>query len=96
MLSLQSFLREGRVVGLWWAKLKPKRPKGNLYIPLLSVYLGILKNLKDLKNAHPLCHPDSANCSLVSLHNSKLQFGILLPSQSEVSVETATSHALNI
>ena len=28
MLSLQSFLREGRVVGPSWEKLKPKGPKG--------------------------------------------------------------------
>jgi len=28
MLSLQSFLREGRVVGPCWKKLKPKGPKG--------------------------------------------------------------------
>ena len=28
MLSLQSFLREGRVVGPRWEKLKPKGPKG--------------------------------------------------------------------
>ena len=28
MLSLQSFQREGRVVGLWWAQLKLKGPKG--------------------------------------------------------------------
>ena len=28
MLSLQSFLREGRVVGPCWEKLKPKGPKG--------------------------------------------------------------------
>ena len=27
MLSLQSFLREGRVVGPCWEKLKPKGPK---------------------------------------------------------------------
>ena len=29
MLSLQSFLREGRVVGPCWEKLKPKGPKGS-------------------------------------------------------------------
>ena len=28
MLSLQSFLREGRVVGPCWDKLKPEGPKG--------------------------------------------------------------------
>ena len=28
MLSLQSFLREGRVVGPCWEKLKPEGPKG--------------------------------------------------------------------
>ena len=28
MLSLQSFLREGRGVGLCWAQLKPKGPEG--------------------------------------------------------------------
>ena len=28
MLSLQSFLREGRVVGPTWEKLKPKGPEG--------------------------------------------------------------------
>ena len=28
MLSLQSFLREGRVIGPCWKKLKPKGPKG--------------------------------------------------------------------
>ena len=30
MLSLQSFLREGRVVGPCWEKFKPKGPKGQL------------------------------------------------------------------
>ena len=30
MLSLQSFLREGRVVGPCWEKLKPKGPKGRV------------------------------------------------------------------
>ena len=30
MLSLQSFLREGRVVGLCWAQLKPKGPEGSM------------------------------------------------------------------
>ena len=30
MLSLQSFLREGRVVGPCWEKSKPKGPKGPL------------------------------------------------------------------
>ena len=29
MLALQSFLREGRVVGPCWEKLKPKGPKGH-------------------------------------------------------------------
>ena len=29
MLSLQSFLREGRVVGPSWEKLKPQGPKGS-------------------------------------------------------------------
>ena len=31
MLSLQSCLREGRVVGPCWEKLKPKGPKGHLH-----------------------------------------------------------------
>ena len=30
MLSLKSFIREGRVVGPFWVKLKPKGPKGHL------------------------------------------------------------------
>ena len=51
MLSLQSFLREGRVVGPCWEKLKPKGPK----VPV-SAYGGSLKNLKDLKDLH---HPFS-------------------------------------
>jgi hypothetical protein len=29
MLSVQSFLREGRIVGLCWAQFKPKGPKRN-------------------------------------------------------------------
>ena len=47
MLSLQSFLREGRVVGLCWAQLKPKRHKEPVPV---SAYLGSLKNLTDLKH----------------------------------------------
>ena len=30
LLSLQSFLREGRVVGVCWAQLKSKGPKGRV------------------------------------------------------------------
>ena len=33
MLSLQSFLREGRVVGPCWEKIKPKGPKGTSEVP---------------------------------------------------------------
>ena len=64
MLSLQSFLREGRVVGLCWAQLKPKGPNGELnavrkhkcflcspfYVKGVSLgYVGLNENLKDLK-----------------------------------------------
>jgi hypothetical protein len=40
MLSLQSFLREGRVVGPSWEKLKPKGPKGRV------------QGLIDIKDTH--------------------------------------------
>jgi hypothetical protein len=40
MLSLQSFLREGRVVGPCWEKLKPKGPKGSESINAFSAVLS--------------------------------------------------------
>ena len=51
MLSLQSFLREGRVVRPCWEKLKPKGPKGEVF-----AYVGRNQNLKDLKDPPPK-HP---------------------------------------
>ena len=57
MLSLQSFLREGRVVGPCWEKLKPKGPKGRraLLDPVyvkgeVFAYVGSIQNLKDLNS----------------------------------------------
>ena len=51
MLLLQSFLREGRVVGPCWEKLKPKGPKGSfLRKGEVLAYVGRIHNLKDLKD----------------------------------------------
>jgi hypothetical protein len=40
MLSLQSFLREGRVVGLCWAQSKPKGPEGQKRCFIRSPFYG--------------------------------------------------------
>ena len=45
MLSLQSFLREGRVVGPCWEKLKPKGPKGYAYAWEHRTTLGTVRVL---------------------------------------------------
>jgi len=47
--DLKDLSTEGRVVGLCWAKLKPKGPKGPKGVPV-SAYVGSSKNLKDLKD----------------------------------------------
>ena len=48
MISLQSSLREGRVVGPSWEKLKPKGPKGRKRE--VFAHVGQNQNLKDLKD----------------------------------------------
>ena len=62
MLSLQSFLREGRIVGPCWEKLNPKGPlpairkDAGLYCGSrlqsgeVFAYVGLSQNLKDLKD----------------------------------------------
>ena len=50
MLSLQSFLREGRVVGLCWEKLKPKGPKGSHPKSSCASLAKLKCPIEDLKN----------------------------------------------
>ena len=69
MLSLQSFLREGRVVGVCWAQLKPEGPKERVETHTCSVMGG-----KKLTPAKEIGKTKVLRCKYTRLFQVLLRF----------------------